>query len=698
MANNKIVINEKIERKYAPIFVNQNKHKNNVSDNKTYNNLKRKKKLKNKINNQVIKKSDNSIEDNSMTIDCRRSQRLRNKVLKVEEVVSNEVIVEENNENYLTKNNEIIDDLNEENSNTIDYWIDFKQFNQNEDINEIEVIYSQIPNSSSQQSLKTPLVSIPSIDGQKECLLWTEKYKPSNSSEIIGHKRAVKTLKTWLEDWNKSDNRVDTIDDEFYDCLSESNTCLLICGPTGSGKTSMVYAIAEELKYKVLELNASMKRNARIISRIVGEATQSHHMQRTNDLMSSQSMFNQKNVFTINDSEVKVEKVVKPLKKPKSNGILNYFTKQNDTKSKKSAANNNEIQIIDSKKEDQVFTRSETVLKVSEKLSIDSLISSQKALSITSNSLILFDDIDIMIDEDINGFWNAVNKINDITKKPVILTATQFIPYIKDCVNRLQVLKLNIPDHKETVYALKKVFDKEIESEDQQISENVCQHLSNTFNHDIRRCINELQFNGNEWTKFETKTNQIFEDNSNSISYYDSIIFSDIMRTKFNILSDTENRDLWMNCRPTLIENDNQSIGLAKDIISAMNELSYKVNVGSNLSIDLKESLPLETEFIDSISQGLMKNTSLKSIISDYCPYLSYMCEAESIRQSETANHSRRSRRFMHHLDSIGFYVDNYVKNKLISSFISQTETYVSDNDSENINKTIDLSDDDFYD
>jgi hypothetical protein len=170
------------------------------------------------------------------------------------------------------------------------------------------------------------------------------------------------------------------------------------------------------------------------------------------------------------------------------------------------------------------------------------------------------------------------------------------------------------------------------------------------------------------------------------------------MRTKFNILSDTENRDLWMNCRPTLIENDNQSIGLVKDIISAMNELSYKVNVGSNLSIDLKESLPLETEFIDSISQGLMKNTSLKSIISDYCPYLSYMCEAESIRQSETANHSRRSRRFMHHLDSIGFYVDNYVKNKLISSFISQTETYVSDNDSENINKTIDLSDDDFYD
>lgn len=692
MANNKIVTNDKNERKYAPIFVNQNKDKNiNVCDNyKTNNNLKRKKKLKNKINNKVIKKSNNCIEDNSSTIACRRSQRLRN---KVEEVVNNEVIIEENNENYFT-NNEINNDLNEENSNTIDYWIDFKQLNQNEDINEIEVVYSQISNSCSQQSLKTP--SIPSIDGQKECLLWTEKYKPSNSSEVIGHKMAVKTLKRWLEDWNNSDNKVETIDDEFYDCLSESNTCLLICGPTGSGKTSMVYAIAEELKYKVLELNASMKRNARIISRIVGEATQSHHMQRTNDLMSFQSMFNQKNVFTINDSEVKVEKVVKPLKKPKNNGILNYFSKQNDTKSTKSASNN-EI-LIDSKKEDQVLTRSETVLKVDEKVSIDSLISSQKALSITSNSLILFDDIDIMIDEDINGFWNAVNKINEITKKPVILTATQFIPYIKDCVNRLQVLKLNIPDHNETVDALKKIFDKEIESEDQQICENVCQHLSNTFNHDIRRCINELQFNGNEWTKFETKTNQIFEDNSNSISYYNSIIFSDIMRTKFNILSDTENRDLWVKCRPTLIENDNQSIGLAKDIISTMNELSNKINVDSHLSIDTKESLPLETEFIDSISQGLMKNTSLKSIISDYCPYLSYICEAESKRQSETATHSRRSRRFMHHLDSIGFYVDNYVKNKLISSFISQTETYVSDNDSENINKTIDLSDDDFYD
>jgi hypothetical protein len=130
-----------------------------------------------------------------------------------------------------------------------------------------------------------------------------------------------------------------------------------------------------------------------------------------------------------------------------------------------------------------------------------------------------------------------------------------------------------------------------------------------------------------------------------------------------------------------------------------VDELNNKINIGSHLSIDSKESLPLETEFIDSISQGLMKNTSLKSIISDYCPYLSYICEAESKRQSETANHSRRSRRFMHHLDSIGFYIDNYVKNKLISCFISQTETYVSDDDSQNINKTIDhLSDDDFYD
>jgi len=40
---------------------------------------------------------------------------------------------------------------------------------------------------------------------------------------------------------------------------------MVLYGPTGTGKTSAVYAIAKELKFNVLELNASTKRTGALI-------------------------------------------------------------------------------------------------------------------------------------------------------------------------------------------------------------------------------------------------------------------------------------------------------------------------------------------------------------------------------------------------------------------------------------------------
>jgi len=49
--------------------------------------------------------------------------------------------------------------------------------------------------------------------------------------------------------------------------------CVLLGGPPGSCKTSSVYAIANELNYEVLELNASDVRNKDQIEKIIGEAS-----------------------------------------------------------------------------------------------------------------------------------------------------------------------------------------------------------------------------------------------------------------------------------------------------------------------------------------------------------------------------------------------------------------------------------------
>lgn len=69
--------------------------------------------------------------------------------------------------------------------------------------------------------------------------IWTRKYKPKNVSEIIGQKNKH-ALKKHIEKGEKA---------------------IFLHGPIGTGKTSSVYAIANELGYEVLEINASDKRS-----------------------------------------------------------------------------------------------------------------------------------------------------------------------------------------------------------------------------------------------------------------------------------------------------------------------------------------------------------------------------------------------------------------------------------------------------
>jgi len=66
----------------------------------------------------------------------------------------------------------------------------------------------------------------------------TEKYRPKTEAELIGNEKAIDKLK---------------------DALSEGNHCFLY-GPPGIGKTSAVYAVASDLGYSVVEVNASDER------------------------------------------------------------------------------------------------------------------------------------------------------------------------------------------------------------------------------------------------------------------------------------------------------------------------------------------------------------------------------------------------------------------------------------------------------
>ncbi|MEA1993389.1 MAG: replication factor C large subunit [Euryarchaeota archaeon] len=83
-----------------------------------------------------------------------------------------------------------------------------------------------------------------------------EKYRPKTFEEIGGQNTALKKVISWINTWG------------------EGKKACLIHGESGIGKTTSVHALANEMNFDIIEMNASDKRNADAIERIVGNASQ----------------------------------------------------------------------------------------------------------------------------------------------------------------------------------------------------------------------------------------------------------------------------------------------------------------------------------------------------------------------------------------------------------------------------------------
>ncbi|XP_046813074.1 ATPase family AAA domain-containing protein 5 isoform X1 [Vespa crabro] len=117
--------------------------------------------------------------------------------------------------------------------------------------------------------------------------IWTQKYKPMNSRQIVGNEEGAKKLRDWLSHWRSSLHKEHgSSGDEFYssDCSftskHENNQVAVLLGPHGTGKTASVYAVAEELGYSILEVNASSRRTGKKILKELDEATKSHRIKK----------------------------------------------------------------------------------------------------------------------------------------------------------------------------------------------------------------------------------------------------------------------------------------------------------------------------------------------------------------------------------------------------------------------------------
>lgn len=82
---------------------------------------------------------------------------------------------------------------------------------------------------------------------------WVEKHRPRTLDDIKGQKEAVEEIRNWIKEV-KEGKRVKP---------------LLIVGPPGSGKTSAAHAIARELGFDAVEVNASDMRDRNHLQYIV---------------------------------------------------------------------------------------------------------------------------------------------------------------------------------------------------------------------------------------------------------------------------------------------------------------------------------------------------------------------------------------------------------------------------------------------
>ncbi|BET03006.1 ATPase family, AAA domain containing 5 [Nesidiocoris tenuis] len=123
-----------------------------------------------------------------------------------------------------------------------------------------------------------------------EGLIWSEKFKPKSVVHLtLADVQNVDKLLYWLtrlKDNSKKeeceeDSESDFIvyDEDSSDRTSRYRRAALISGPSGIGKTSIVYAVAKELGYEVLELNASANRSGKRILHDFSEALQSHKVE-----------------------------------------------------------------------------------------------------------------------------------------------------------------------------------------------------------------------------------------------------------------------------------------------------------------------------------------------------------------------------------------------------------------------------------
>ena len=99
-------------------------------------------------------------------------------------------------------------------------------------------------------------MTIIGVQSLNDSVPWVEKYRPEAFDEFVGNKDEVAQLEKWLKTWNQQRKKV-----------------VLLAGPAGVGKTSVVYYLIKKYNYEFIEVNASDQRNKKAVEKLVGKSS-----------------------------------------------------------------------------------------------------------------------------------------------------------------------------------------------------------------------------------------------------------------------------------------------------------------------------------------------------------------------------------------------------------------------------------------
>ncbi len=87
---------------------------------------------------------------------------------------------------------------------------------------------------------------------RRSMLSWVEKYRPASLDEVVGNPAAVADLRKWADAWAKG---------------RPDKKAVILQGDPGIGKTTAALALAREMGWTLIEMNASDSRNADAIEK-----------------------------------------------------------------------------------------------------------------------------------------------------------------------------------------------------------------------------------------------------------------------------------------------------------------------------------------------------------------------------------------------------------------------------------------------